>query len=210
MTGTLFLKNDGRMHFAIANEDGNARMWLYKDKGGDGIRINNGVDGGGEFVFGKNSEFYSPSNIHAGNAIFANDGNTYGAIWGNTWLSSWLNDAFTARDNNINARATIAWVNQYFATKNTGSLAQTGWFKDSSTGLIIQWGEVGRTGYGTWVNFPIAFTAFCSAVFLTQSDSPVSLNNSTQNIHANGRTVSGFNYAANTAESSAFWLAIGR
>lgn len=127
--------------------------------------------------------------LYVGDARVHTDGNIYGTCWGG-YLST--------------------WVNQYFATKNTGSLAQTGWFKDSSTGLIIQWGEVGRTGYGTWVNFPIAFPALCSAVFLTQSDSPVSLNNSTQNIHANSRTVSGFNYAANAAESSAFWLAIGR
>ncbi|EMW3785911.1 hypothetical protein AAE115_001543 [Salmonella enterica] len=199
MTGNLFLKSDARMHFAIANEDGNARMWLYKDKGGDGIRLNNGVDGGGEFVFGKNSEFYSPSHIHSGNAFFATDGNVYGTCWGG-YLSTWLNNQFVARDNNINARA----------TKSSGYLANTGWFKDASTGLILQWGEVGRTGYGTWVNFPIAFASFCSAVFLTLSDSPVNLNNSTQNIHANSRTVSGFNYAANAAESSAFWLAIGR
>ncbi|EHG4037158.1 hypothetical protein J4198_000748 [Salmonella enterica] len=117
MTGNLFLKSDNRMHFAIVNEDGNARMWLYKDKGGDGIRINNGADGGGEFVFNKNSEFYSPSNIHAGNAIFANDGNTYGAVWGNTWLNNWLSNAFASRDNNINVRATIDWVNQNFITR---------------------------------------------------------------------------------------------
>ncbi|EAQ6105665.1 hypothetical protein ATO76_12650 [Salmonella enterica] len=147
--------------------------------------------------------------LYVGDARVHTDGNIYGTCWGG-YLSTWLNTQFTARDNNINACATTAWVNQYFATKNTGSLAQTGWFKDSSTGLIIQWGEVGRTDYSTWVNFPIAFPALCSAVFLTQSDSPVSLNNSTQNIHANGRTVSGFNYAANAAESSAFWLAIGR
>ncbi|EDT3088648.1 hypothetical protein XS16_005119 [Salmonella enterica subsp. enterica serovar Newport] len=140
--------------------------------------------------------------LYVGDARVHTNGNTYGIAWGG-WLSDYLNIQF-------DARATTVWVNQYFATKNTGSLAQTGWFKDSSTGLIIQWGEVGRTGYGTWVNFPISFTSFCSAVFLTLSDSPVSLSNSTQNIHANSRTVSGFNYAANTAESSAFWLAIGR
>ncbi|ENR6723895.1 tail fiber protein [Salmonella enterica] len=114
MTGNLFLKNDGRMHFAIANADGNIRMWLYKDKGGDGVRLNNGVDGGGEFVFNKNSEFYSPSNIHAGGAILAYNSDVYGSVWGNNWLSTWLNNQFAARDNNINARATIAWVNQNF------------------------------------------------------------------------------------------------
>ncbi|HGF8677678.1 TPA: hypothetical protein ACJCK2_004941, partial [Salmonella enterica subsp. enterica] len=71
-------------------------MWLYKDKGGDGVRLNNGVDGGGEFVFSKNGEFYSPSHIHAGNAFLANDGNTYGTCWGG-YLSTWVNRQFAAR-----------------------------------------------------------------------------------------------------------------
>ncbi|ENS3375346.1 hypothetical protein ACEZ7K_004940 [Salmonella enterica] len=113
MTGNLFLKNDARMHFAIANEDGNARMWLYKDKGGDGVRLNNGIDGGGEFAFGKNGEFYSPSHIHSGNAFFASDGNAYGTCWGG-YLSNWANTQFAVRDNNINARATIDWVRGSF------------------------------------------------------------------------------------------------
>ncbi|EIF7310590.1 hypothetical protein H1L16_003824 [Salmonella enterica] len=114
MTGNLFLKNDARMHIVIVNEDGNARMWLYKDKGGDGVRLNNGVDGGGEFVFGKNGEFYSPSNLHAGTAVFGGNGDVYGAAWGNVWLTTWLSSAFASRDNNINVRATIDWVNQNF------------------------------------------------------------------------------------------------
>lgn len=117
MTGNLFLKNDGRMHFAIVDEDGNVRMWLYKDKGGDGVRINNGYDGGGEFVFGKNGEFYSPSNIHAGGAMFGNNGDVYGSVWGNAWLTSWLSNQFAARDNNINPRATWDYVNQNFITR---------------------------------------------------------------------------------------------
>ncbi|EHL6627740.1 tail fiber protein [Salmonella enterica] len=110
MTGNLFLKSDGRMHFAIVDEDGNVRMWLYKDKGGDGVRINNGYDGGGEFVFNKNGEFYSPSRLHAGAAIFGNNGDVYGSAWGNTWLTSWIT-------NQLNMRATTGWVNQNFITR---------------------------------------------------------------------------------------------
>ncbi|EHA0405808.1 hypothetical protein JJS95_004454 [Salmonella enterica] len=110
MTGNLFLKNDNRMHFAIANADGNVRMWLYKDKGGDGVRLNNGIDGGGEFIFNKNSEFYSPSHLHAGAAIFGNNGDVYGSAWGNTWLTSWIT-------NQLNMRATTGWVNQNFITR---------------------------------------------------------------------------------------------
>ncbi|EOX8499728.1 hypothetical protein [Salmonella enterica] len=116
MTGNLFLKNDARMHFAIFNEDGNARMWLYKDKDGDGIRINNGADGGGEFIFHKNGEFYSPAALHAGGATVGTDGNVNGSVWGG-WLNNWLNSAFASRDNNINGRATIDWVNQNFITR---------------------------------------------------------------------------------------------
>ncbi|EBS6880129.1 hypothetical protein CB018_15620 [Salmonella enterica] len=118
MTGNLFLKSDNRMHFAIANEDGNARMWLYKDKGGDGVRLNNGIDGGGDFVFGKNGGFYSPLAINAGAAALAADGNIYGTLWGG-WLNNWLNNQFVARDNNINTRATWDWVNQNFVSDIT-------------------------------------------------------------------------------------------
>ncbi|EJI8655852.1 hypothetical protein AAH653_002128 [Salmonella enterica] len=147
MTGNLFLRNDGRMHFAIANADGNVRMWLYKDKGGDGVRLNNGVDGGYDFVFGKNNEFYSPSSLHAGAAIFGNNGDVYGSAWGNAWLTTWLSNQFAARDNNINARA----------PRNTASLATNGWFRDASTGLIVQWGTH-PGGAGTYtVNLPQPF-----------------------------------------------------
>ncbi|EGP7733719.1 hypothetical protein I0M41_001337 [Salmonella enterica] len=116
MTGSLFLKSDGRMHFAIANEDGNVRMWLYKDKGGDGVRLNNGIDGGGEFIFGKNSEFYSPGYVHAGSAKLATDGNIYGTRWNanGAWLWDVIAEQLAARDNNINTRATWGWVSQDF------------------------------------------------------------------------------------------------
>ncbi|EJM4065874.1 tail fiber protein [Salmonella enterica] len=130
MTGNLFLKSDARMHFAIVNEDGSVRMWLYKDKGGDGIRLNNGVDGGGDFVFGKNGQFYSPSNLHAGGAVLANDGNVYGSLWGNQYISAWLNSQFAARDNNINVRATIDWVKQNFVQNIDLTAPQTIQFWD--------------------------------------------------------------------------------
>ncbi|EAO0388670.1 shikimate transporter [Salmonella enterica] len=66
MTGNLYLKNDGRVNFCIMNEDGTPRMWLFKDKGGDGIHINNGNDGGGDYVFHKDGCFYAPLAVRAG------------------------------------------------------------------------------------------------------------------------------------------------
>ncbi|ECP6668995.1 phage tail protein [Salmonella enterica] len=66
MTGNLYLKNDSRINIAIVDEDGTPRMWLFKDKGGDGIHINNGNDGGGDYVFHKDGSFYAPLAVRAG------------------------------------------------------------------------------------------------------------------------------------------------
>ncbi|EGW1913365.1 phage tail protein [Salmonella enterica] len=66
MTGNLYLKNEGRLNLAIVDEAETPRMWLFKDKGGDGVHINNGNDGGGDFVFGKEGSFYAPLAVRAG------------------------------------------------------------------------------------------------------------------------------------------------
>lgn len=116
MTGNLVLRSDERMHFVIQNADGAARTYIWKDKDGDGLHISNGIDGGGDFVFGNNGQFYAPSNLHAGGAALANNGDVYGGVWGNQWISTWANNCFAARDANINTRATWDWVNQNFIT----------------------------------------------------------------------------------------------
>ncbi|EBN1942803.1 phage tail protein, partial [Salmonella enterica] len=106
----------------------------------------------------------------------AGNGDITGTLWGG-WISAWLTTQFAARDNNINtrgtvnwinqqlavrdnninARATIAWVNQYFASKSTASLTTNGWFRDASSGWLIQWGtHPGGTGTYT-VNLPQPF-----------------------------------------------------
>lgn len=66
MTGSLTLRNDKRVHFIIQNADGSIRAYIYKDKDGNGVYINNGVDGGGDYIFHKNGSFYAPSGVRAG------------------------------------------------------------------------------------------------------------------------------------------------
>lgn len=116
MSGNLTLKGDGRLHFIIQNADGSPRAYIWKDKGGDGVKLSNGLDGGGDFAFGKSGEFYSPGKVHAGAAILASDGNVWGTRWktGGAWLWDVIAEQLAIRDNNINARATIAWANQSF------------------------------------------------------------------------------------------------
>ncbi|EIO1204221.1 phage tail protein [Salmonella enterica] len=202
--GNVVLQNDAREHIIIQNADGTPRMFIYKDKGGDGVHLNNGNDASTEYLFHKDGSFYAPfairaggskklavqandnstlsamfnlwgdanrptvieldddrgwhlysqrnpdgsilftvngaimanTALHAGNATVATDGNIYGSIWG-----GWLND----------------WINNNLSRKNTASLETNGWFKDASTGLIIQWGITGGNLNKAVVNLPIPF-----------------------------------------------------
>ncbi|EDW0610924.1 phage tail protein [Salmonella enterica subsp. enterica] len=160
-TGNLCLKSDGRINFCIMDEGGTPRMWIFKDKGSDGIHINNGNDGGGDYVFHKDGSFYAPlavraggskklavrsdnnsslsahfnlwgdanrptvieldddqgwhlysqrnpdgsivftvngditaNTLRAGGAIHQNNGDIFGSVWGNSWLSLWINNNF--------------------------------------------------------------------------------------------------------------------
>ncbi|EDJ1487926.1 hypothetical protein GE818_16745 [Salmonella enterica] len=202
--GNVVLQNDAREHIIIQNADGTPRMFIYKDKGGDGVHLNNGNDASTEYLFHNDGSFYAPlavraggskklaiqSNnnsalnatfnlwgdanrptvieldddqgwhlysqrnpdgsilffvngdiaantaLHAGGATVATDGNVYGTVWG-----GWLND----------------WLNNNLSRKNTASLATNGWFKDASTGLIIQWGIAAGNLNKSVVNLPIPF-----------------------------------------------------
>ncbi|EJT5019131.1 hypothetical protein NS966_002126 [Salmonella enterica] len=100
----------------------------------------------GSVAFSTIGDIHAGGSLHAGGNTIATDGNIYGSLWGG-WLNDWINNQFAARDNNINARA----------PRNTASLATNGWFRDASTGLIVQWGtQHGRTG-GHTVNLPLPF-----------------------------------------------------
>ncbi len=118
----VVLQGDERRHIIIENADGSARAYIYKDKGDTGIHINNGVDGGGDFIFGKDGGFYAPSTLNIGNTWIASDGN----IWGTRWNASgaWLWESIV---NQLNTRATIDYVNQTFVRDvRLGSIGETG------------------------------------------------------------------------------------
>ncbi|EIG9284144.1 hypothetical protein LGE99_001893 [Salmonella enterica] len=67
----------------------------------------------GSIVFVVNGDI-TANTLRAGGATHQNNGDIYGSVWGNNWLSIWLNNQFAARDNNINARVTSDYVNQTF------------------------------------------------------------------------------------------------
>ena len=112
-------------------------------------------------------ELRSPAPIKAGGAVLNTDGDVSGSAWGGP-LTNWLNSQLATRDANINARATVDWVNSSFNKKNTATLGFSGWSRDESTGLIMQWGNVDNAR-GTY-SFPRAFNDTCFAVFATNKD----------------------------------------
>ncbi|EHJ3655074.1 hypothetical protein J9T75_000209 [Salmonella enterica] len=150
MTGNLILRSDNRMHFAILNGDGNARMWLYKDKVGNGIHLSNGIDGGGDFVFHNSGEFYSPSNLRAGEIVFQTNGDIYGGIWGG-YLSNWLNNNFYLLNNSISSRATQSWVNQNFVQNirltTPIEYSERGLNERVPGGVMTSWADYGGSNY---------------------------------------------------------------
>ncbi|EKQ7781596.1 hypothetical protein P6W26_002427 [Salmonella enterica] len=101
----------------------NAGFNLWGDGGNRSTVIELGDDQGwhlysqrnsdGSIVFVVNGDI-TANTLRAGGTTYQNNGDIYGSVWGNNWLSIWLNNQFAARDNNINARVTSDYVNQTF------------------------------------------------------------------------------------------------
>lgn len=145
------------------------------------------------------------TDIHFNNARMTTNGDIFSSVWGDNWLSIWIT-------NQLNTRATIDYVNQTFARKNTGSIQDWGWILDDSTGFIMQWGTLGNSN-GTY-NFPRAFPVGCFVVFVTNTNAQ-----GTQVDNAFGYPVSNSQFFAATKSSGmanlvnnfpVAWFAIGR
>lgn len=145
------------------------------------------------------------TDIHFNNAHMTTNGDIFSSVWGDNWLSIWIT-------NQLNTRATIDYVNQTFARKNTGSIQDWGWILDDSTGFIMQWGTLGNSN-GTY-NFPRAFPVGCFVVFVTNTNAQ-----GTQVDNAFGYPVSNSQFFAATKSSGmanlvnnfpVAWFAIGR
>ncbi|EDW4828124.1 phage tail protein [Salmonella enterica subsp. enterica] len=107
-----------------------------------------------------NAGLHMLTDIYSGNARITTNGDIFGSVWGDNWLSIWIT-------NQLNTRGTIDWINQTFARKNTASMQDWGWIIDDSTGFIMQWGTIGSSN-GTY-NFPRAFPVGCLAIFVTNT-----------------------------------------
>ncbi|WP_145569641.1 phage tail-collar fiber domain-containing protein [Yersinia mollaretii] len=96
--------------------------------------------------------------VYAGNtaAWLAADGNVYGSVWGG-YLSTYIGNM-----------------------RNTASKDWNGWFRDSATGLLIQWctgpGVIHET-QNVVTHFPIAFPNVCLMVYASTKSPDQNWNN---------------------------------
>ena len=112
-----------------------------------------------------------------------------------------LQDRCTSLENRVKALETKP------SFKNSFYKHQRGWFKDESSGMIMQWGWANRTGDYTTVTFPMAFPSACLNVSVSQYTAPSGGS-------AHNMTVSSFNnrtvvLGMRGAEWRALWIAIG-
>lgn len=90
---------------------------------------------------------------------------------------------------------------------NTASLANPGWFKDTNTGLITQWGwKDGVGGPNCLVNLPIAFPSDISSVQVTYQS--VGGREYSPSVHNQG--LSSFQVDCDNDGNAIYWVAIGR
>ena len=126
MTGELTLLESG---VTIKTRNGDSPQYSIKNIE-SGAECNVDLLGAEVRIFGKgygsgqvriatfnlnNGDWSVPGNLRAGNAVFNTEGSLYGNMWGG-WIHDWLSANFSARDNNINTRATWDWVNQNFVS----------------------------------------------------------------------------------------------
>lgn len=93
-----------------------------------------------------------------------------------------------------------------FQKINTSSKAANGWFKDTNTGMIIQWGIQSSGGNGTFgVTFPVAFPSAAVSVSMTRNASNDSPTCSVYNVSRTGFTAR----QADGGSGGSYWMAIG-
>ncbi|APL69703.1 phage tail protein [Escherichia coli] len=91
-----------------------------------------------------------------------------------------------------------------YQLKNAAGKAANGWFKDASTGFMIQWGLA--PGFNRAVNFPTAFPNVCNSITVTEVTGH---NGYDQNFRIGSITKTSFRIEAGSGSFPVYWQAVG-
>lgn len=94
-----------------------------------------------------------------------------------------------------------------YQAKNTASKATNGWFKDTSTGMIFQWGRLSNTSIGIFdVTFPVAFPSACVCVSNTVDRTGMTAG---ADNWSTVRSVTRTGFQGGVDRNGSYWMAIG-
>ncbi|EBY6716683.1 phage tail protein, partial [Salmonella enterica subsp. enterica serovar Kottbus] len=117
MTATFNLWGDANRPTVIELDDDQG--WhLYSQRNPDG-----------SIVFTVNGDI-TANTLRAGGAIYHNNGDIFGSVWGNSWLSLWINNNFVA-DVQLGAGTSVVTWNNAGSWPNTPGYVVTSIWKDS-------------------------------------------------------------------------------
>ncbi|HAG2567927.1 TPA: phage tail protein [Salmonella enterica] len=117
MTATFNLWGDANRPTVIELDDDQG--WhLYSQRNPDG-----------SIVFTVNGDI-TANTLRAGGAIYQNNGDIFGSVWGNSWLSLWINNNFVA-DVQLGAGTSVATWNNAGSWPNTPGYVVTSVWKDA-------------------------------------------------------------------------------
>ncbi|EBC2120637.1 phage tail protein [Salmonella enterica] len=143
--GTLFVINavqagDGKkLALSSANDSAlNARLNLWGDANrptvielddDQGWHLYSQRNPDGSIVFTVNGDI-TANTLRAGGAIYQNNGDIFGSVWGNSWLSLWINNNFVA-DVQLGAGTSVTTWNNAGSWPNTPGYVVTSVWKDA-------------------------------------------------------------------------------
>ncbi|HGG5774340.1 TPA: phage tail protein, partial [Salmonella enterica subsp. enterica serovar Oranienburg] len=117
MTATFNLWGDANRPTVIELDDDQG--WhLYSQRNPDG-----------SIVFTVNGDI-TANTLRAGGAIYQNNGDIFGSVWGNSWLSLWINNNFVA-DVQLGAGTSVSTWNNAGSWPNTPGYVVTSVWKDA-------------------------------------------------------------------------------
>ncbi|EAY8258299.1 phage tail protein [Salmonella enterica] len=117
MTATFNLWGDANRPTVIELDDDQG--WhLYSQRNPDG-----------SIVFTVNGDI-TANTLRAGGAIYQNNGDIFGSVWGNSWLSLWINNNFVA-DVQLGAGTSVTTWNNAGSWPNTPGYVVTSIWKDA-------------------------------------------------------------------------------
>ncbi|EJE5284997.1 tail fiber protein [Salmonella enterica] len=122
MTATFNLWGDANRPTVIELDDDQG--WhLYSQRNPDG-----------SIVFTVNGDI-TANTLRAGGAIYQNNGDIFGSVWGNSWLSLWINNNFVA-DVQLGAGTSVTTWNNAGSWPNTPGYVVTSVWKDATDANI--------------------------------------------------------------------------